>query len=280
MSVESETPNAPDSIPLLQNVTIDIRKNKVTCLIGESGSGKTIFSKTIAALLPENVFIEQGDILYQGQSIDYSMLKKSRGRRIFYTPQNAAASLNPALKINRQVNESSKLDQAQLLDLLSDLDFRDPERILNSYPFQLSGGENQRCLLAMAVALQPELLILDEPTSALDHHLQEGFMGLIKKVQQRFGLTILLITHNLSLVRNAADYIYIILNGEILEDGIPGDLLTCPRHAYTREIVNVHAALTPRPPAGQDLFEKRSRHLQKLLFKEKKNGSSYYERII
>lgn len=241
VSSENQPPNAPLplSVRLLQNVSIDLRKDKITCLIGESGSGKTIFSKTIAALLPENVFIEHGDILYQGQPIDYRMLKKSRGRGIFYTPQNAAASLNPVLKIKRQVNEWSKLEQAQLLDLFRDLEFRDPERVLNSYPFQLSGGENQRCLLAMAVAQQPELLILDEPTSALDHHLQEEFIGLIKKIQQRFGLTILLITHNLSLVRNAADYIYIILNGEIIEHGTPAELLTCPRHAYTMEIVDI-----------------------------------------
>ncbi len=244
VSVENETPGDADSIPLLQNVSIDIRKNKITCLIGESGSGKTIFSKTIAALLPENVFIEHGNILYQGQSLDYGTLKKSRGRLIFYSPQNASSSLNPVIKIKRQVNESSKLDQTQLLDLFRDLEFQDPERILNSYPFQLSGGENQRCLLAMAVALRPELLILDEPTSALDYHLQEGFMGLIKKIQQQFGLTILLITHNLSLVRNAADYIYIILDGEILEEGTPGDLLTCPRHAYTKEIVDITYCFT------------------------------------
>jgi ABC-type glutathione transport system ATPase component len=213
VSVESQTANAPQPIPLLQNVSIDLRKDKITCLIGESGSGKSIFSKTIAALLPENVFIEHGDILYQGQSLDYTTLKKLRGRGIFYTPQNAAASLNPVLKIKRQVDEWSNLNQKQLLALLRDLEFQDPERVLNSYPFQLSGGENQRCLLAMAIAQQPELLILDEPTSALDLDLQEEFIGLIKKVRRQYGLTILLITHNLALVRNAADYVYIILNG-------------------------------------------------------------------
>lgn len=256
VSVESQTPADVGSIPLLHNVSIDIRKNKITCLIGESGSGKTIFSKTIAALLPENAFIEHGDIFYQGQSIAYSTLKKSRGRGIFYTPQNAAASLNPVLKVKRQVDEWSKLDQAQLLDLFRDLEFQDPERVLNSYPFQLSGGENQRCLLAMAAAQQPELLILDEPTSALDFHLQEGFMGLIKNIQQRFGLTILLITHNLSLVRNAADYIYIILNGEVIEQGTPEELLTCPRHAYTKEIVDIAGSVRTAASGSQGVFLK------------------------
>jgi ABC-type dipeptide/oligopeptide/nickel transport system ATPase component len=224
--------------PLLQNVTIDLKKNKITCLIGESGSGKSIFSKTIAALLPENVFIQQGDIFYKGQAMTYGMLKKLRGRGIFYSPQNAASSLNPVIKIKRQLEEVSTIDRDQIPDILRDLDIRDPERILNSYPFELSGGENQRCLLAMAVAPRPELVILDEPTSALDHHLQEGFITTIKKIQRRFGFTILLITHNLALVRRTADYVYIILNGEIMEEGTPLDLLTCPRHAYTKEIVD------------------------------------------
>lgn len=258
VSIENQIPNTPLplSIRLLQNVSMDLRKDKITCLIGESGSGKTIFSKTIAALLPENVFIEQGDIFYKGKAIDYSTLKKSRGRGIFYTPQNAAASLNPVLKIKRQVNEWSRLEQAQLLDLFRDLEFRDPERVLNSYPFQLSGGENQRCLLAMAVAQQPELLILDEPTSAMDLHLQEEFVGLIKKIQQQFELTILLITHNLSLVRNAADYIYIILNGEILEQGTPDDLLTSPRHAYTKEIADIASSFRTAASGSQGVFLK------------------------
>jgi ABC-type dipeptide/oligopeptide/nickel transport system ATPase component len=224
--------------PLLKDVTIEITQNKITCLIGESGSGKTIFSKTISALLPDTIFIKKGDIFYKGGPIDYNRLKRLRGRHIFYTPQNAAASLNPVIMIKNQINEVSKMKHTQLIEILKNLEFHDSERILNAYPFELSGGENQRCLLAMAVALQPELLILDEPTAALDHHLQEGFMDLIKKIQQQYNLTILLITHNLSIVRNTSDYIYVILKGEIVEEGTPGDLFSSPSHIYTKEIVN------------------------------------------
>jgi ABC-type dipeptide/oligopeptide/nickel transport system ATPase component len=226
------------TVHLLEKVTIDIRKNQITTLIGESGSGKTIFSKTISALLPESIFVKKGDIFYKGESVNYKTLKKLRGKHIFYSPQNAAASLNPVLKIKRQINETSKINHAQLIDLLENLDFHDPERILNSYPFELSGGENQRCLLAMAAALKPELLILDEPTSALDQHLQEGFMDLIEKIRQQYHLTILLITHNLSIVRNISDYIYIIFKGEIVEQGTPEDLFSCPVHSYTKEIAD------------------------------------------
>lgn len=221
---------------LLQNVTVEIKKNKITCLIGESGSGKTILSKAITGLLPKNVIIEEGNIFYKGQSIPYDMLKTLRGRDIFYSPQDPSASLNPVIKIKHQINEVSLLDQTQIQDILRDLDIQDPVRVLNSYPFQLSGGESQRCLLAMAVALGPELLILDEPTSALDYYLQEEFIEAIKKIQECFGFTILLITHNLSLIRRAADYVYIILNGEIIEEGTPMALLTCSNHKYTKEI--------------------------------------------
>jgi len=227
-----------DTTPLLKDVTIEIKKNKITSLIGESGSGKTIFSKAVSALLPETIFIKKGDIFYTGEPIDYNRLKRLRGRHIFYAPQNAAASLNPVIKIKNQINEVSKMKHNRLIEILENLDFHDPELILNSYPFELSGGENQRCLLAMAVAPQPELLILDEPTAALDHYLQEGFMELIKKIQHQYNLTILLITHNLSIVRSTSDYIYIILKGEIVEEGNPGDLFSSPSHIYTKEIVN------------------------------------------
>jgi ABC-type dipeptide/oligopeptide/nickel transport system ATPase component len=238
LNVQSLVVETIDAIPLLKDVTIEIKKNKITSLIGESGSGKTIFSKAISALLPETIFIKKGDIFYNGKSIDYNRLKKLRGKHIFYTPQNAAASLNPVIKIKYQVNEISKIKHNQLIEILENLDIHEPERMLNSYSFELSGGENQRCLLAMAAAMQPELLILDEPTAALDHHLQEGFMKLIKRIQQQYNLTILLITHNLSIVRNTSDYIYILLNGIIVEEGTPGDLFSSPSHIYTKEIVD------------------------------------------
>jgi len=238
LNVQNLVVETIDAIPLLNDVTIEIKKNNITSLIGESGSGKTIFSKAISALLPKSIFIKKGNIFYNGKSIDYNRLKKMRGKHIFYTPQNAAASLNPVIKIKNQINEISKIKHNRLIEILKNLDIHEPEQILNSYPFALSGGENQRCLLAMAAAMKPELLILDEPTAALDHDLQEGFMKLIKKIQQQYKLTILLITHNLSIIRNTSDYIYILLKGIIVEEGTPGDLFSSPSHIYTKEIVN------------------------------------------
>jgi ABC-type dipeptide/oligopeptide/nickel transport system ATPase component len=238
LKVENLAVETEQVVPILENINIQIQKNKITSLIGESGAGKTIFAKTLAALLPAHIAVTKGTIFYQDQPVTYDSLKKMRGSHIFYTPQNAPASLNPVIKIKNQINETSKIQHHQLIKLLPDLGIHDPVRILNSYPFELSGGENQRCLLAMAAALNPRVLILDEPTASLDQSLQEGFVQLIKTIQQQFNLTILLITHNVSIARDVSDYIYIILKGKIIEQGPPKELFSNPTHDYTKEIVN------------------------------------------
>ena len=238
LKVENLAVETNQFIPILENINIRIKKNKITSLIGESGAGKTIFAKTLSALLPAHIAVTKGTIFYQDQPVTYDSLKKMRGSHIFYTPHNAPASLNPVIKIKNQINESSKIQHQQLIKLLKDLGIHDPVRILNSYPFELSGGENQRCLLAMAASLKPRVLILDEPTASLDQPLQEGFVQLIKILQQQYNLTILLITHNVSIARDVSDYIYIILKGKIIEQGPPQELFSNPTHDYTKEIVN------------------------------------------
>jgi ABC-type dipeptide/oligopeptide/nickel transport system ATPase component len=237
LKVETLAVETDQAVPILENINIRIEKNKITSLIGESGAGKTIFAKTLAALLPAHIIMTKGAIFYENQPVTYDSLKKMRGSHIFYTPQNAPASLNPVIKIKNQINETSRIEHDQLIKLLSDLDIYDPDRILNSYPFELSDGENQRCLLAMAIAHKPRVLILDEPTASLDQSLQEGFMRLIKAIQQQYCLTILLITHNVSIAGNVSDYIYIILKGKIIEQGPPRELFSNPTHNYTKEIV-------------------------------------------
>jgi ABC-type dipeptide/oligopeptide/nickel transport system ATPase component len=214
LRVEEIKTGTGQNVTVLENIDIQIKKNKITTLTGKSGSGKTIFAKTLAALLPKHIIMTRGNIFYDGLPVTYDDLKKMRGSHIFYTPQNAAASLNPVMKIKKQIKETSKLENHLLIELLKDLDFPDPERILNSYPFELSGGENQRCLLAMAIARKPKVLILDEPTASLNRELQDGFIRLIKACQQQYHLTILLITHNLSLSRLASDYILPIFPGD------------------------------------------------------------------
>lgn len=230
------TRKSKNPVLLLNNVNVGIREKKITVLIGESGAGKTIFARAISALLPGNVCITKGKFLYKDKEVDQHWLKKVRGREIFYSPQNAAASFNPVIKIEKQITEAAQIPKNSLLEILKFLNIEETKKLLNAYPFELSEGENQRALLTMAIALKPSLLILDEPTSALDTDSQHDFMKLIKQIQINYSLNILLITHNLSLIRNAADYIYIILKGEIVAQGEPGNIFRHPSHPYTKEI--------------------------------------------
>ncbi len=221
---------------LINNINLKILSNKITCLIGESGSGKSIFSKTIAALLPENIQKTNGSIFFKEKKIDYSDLYKMRGKSIFYTPQNAQACLNPIKKILNQFTDKKVKDINRLKEILHMLNFSDPDRILNSYPFQLSGGENQRCLLAISIIKQPELLILDEPTSGLDEKTQYDFIALLKKISRRINLSVLLITHRLKIVQKISDFTYVIFKGCIVDSSVKSRFINNPAHEYTRYI--------------------------------------------
>ena len=195
------------AIPILENINLDIEESRVTALTGRSGSGKTILAKAISALLPDDVFIAKGTIFFSNKSVCYEALKKYRGKYIFYTPQDATAALNPIRKIKAQISEVSeqKVPQSELLEILSSLNFANPRKILNAYPFQLSGGENQRCILAMAILIEPKILILDEPTAALDYSTRDRFLAILKELQQRHGLTVLMITHDPFIAHNFAE---------------------------------------------------------------------------
>jgi ABC-type dipeptide/oligopeptide/nickel transport system ATPase component len=239
LSVESRAGNKKNPSPLLKQVNVTVKKNKITALIGESGAGKTIFARAISALLPEKVYIGSGNIFYEGKEVDCNRLKKFRGKEIFYSPQNAAASLNPVIRIKKQIAEVTDVPIPYLSKILTFLNIAEPLKLLNAYPFELSEGENQRALLTMAIAMNPRLLVLDEPASALDSDSRHGFMELIQNLQRRYGIAVLLITHDLSIVRHVAHYIYVLLRGEIVESGEPAVLLRKPRHPYTKEIVKL-----------------------------------------
>ncbi|MCK5057751.1 MAG: ABC transporter ATP-binding protein [Candidatus Aminicenantes bacterium] len=239
LSVESRTGDKKNPLRLLKQVNLTVKKNKITALIGESGAGKTMFARAVSALLPEKVYITSGNFFYEGKEVDFNWLKKFRAKEIFYSPQNAAASLNPVIRIKKQINEVSKISGPSLIETLKFLNIAEPLKLLNAYPFELSEGENQRALLAMAIAIKPRLLILDEPASSLDGDSRLDFMELIKNLPQRYAVSILLITHNLSIVRHIADNIYVILQGEIVESGEPAAIFRNPSHAYTKEIVEL-----------------------------------------
>lgn len=223
---------------LLRDVTFAVNSRQVSALIGESGAGKTILAKTVSGLLDPGSFDIRGRIRWKGKSIvEKTRLKELRGRTILYAPQNAAASLDPVMKIGKQLLESAVIPDWEVREILRRLGIDDADRVMQSYPFELSGGENERCLIAMALALKPELLILDEPTAELDAHVQAELMDLLNDFQKDLGLTLLIITHNLFLVRKMADRICIIRDGSIVEYGDREKILHAPIHPYAREIV-------------------------------------------
>ena len=222
---------------VLQAVDLELRAGEVTALLGGSGAGKTMLARACCGLLPEGFFISRGAIAYREEPItDEADWSRLRGRKIFYAPQNAAASLNPVRTVGSQISESSRLDAAQLLELMAALQFSDARRILASYPFMLSGGENQRCLLAMALAAGAELLLLDEPTAELDGLAQAEFFSVLRACRRRYALTVLLISHQLDLLAAVADNLSVMCSGAIVAAGPFNAVLAAPVHPYVREI--------------------------------------------
>ncbi len=170
-------------LPLLRGIDLEVPAGQVTVLLGESGAGKTLLARALSGLLPAGLRVGRGRILFRGRPLDRPRdWAGVRGREIFYAPQNAAASFNPVLTIGRQIRECSRIGDGELEELLARLQFADPGRILRAYPFALSGGENQRCLLALALACGAGVLILDEPTSEIDAVAHDEFVKVLQRL--------------------------------------------------------------------------------------------------
>ena len=190
--------NKKETILILDNISIDIPEGKFSMLTGRSGIGKTIFARTVSGLLPENFIIDTGTFYVKNKVVKYNKIKKLTGKGVFYCPQNAKASLNPVLKIKTQINDIKGITKDKVFNLMNNMAFEEPERILRSYPFELSEGECRRIILIMGLLLKPELLILDEPTSSLDIKTQNKLFNVIVELNKKHNIAILLITHNLS----------------------------------------------------------------------------------
>jgi microcin C transport system ATP-binding protein len=251
-------------VEAVKNASLTINKGEVLALVGESGSGKTATGLSIPQLLPyPTAFHPAGSIRFEGDELlgaPEPILRHLRGNKLSMIFQELMTSLNPLHNIERQVGEVIRLHQrltpkavhARVLELLQTVGLSDVETRLGSFPHQLSGGQRQRVMIAMALANEPDLLIADEPTTALDVTIQAQILTLLKDLQSRIGMAILLITHDLGVVGKIADRVAVMTNGRIVEQGAVEQVLQTPMHDYTQHLIASEpkgAAVTPDPHA-------------------------------
>jgi microcin C transport system ATP-binding protein len=234
----------------VKHVSFNIKKGETVALVGESGSGKTVSALSILRLLPYPAASHPtGEIYFHGRNLlklDESEMREMRGARISIIFQEPTTSLNPLQTIDRQVGEVLRvhrgMDQAgerrRVLELLTRVGLREPEKRMSAYPHQLSGGQRQRVMIAMALANEPELLIADEPTTALDVTIQAQLLELLKELQEEMGMAMLLITHDLGIVRKMAERVYVMNQGEVVENGPTEDIFERPQNAYTQHLLS------------------------------------------
>ncbi|MEQ8268496.1 MAG: ABC transporter ATP-binding protein [Parvibaculum sp.] len=233
----------------VDRISFDIRPGETVALVGESGSGKSVSALSIMQLLSyPQAFHPSGEIFFDGQNLigaGDKIMRRIRGNKITMIFQEPLTSLNPLHTIERQVGEvliehkglRGAAVRARVLDLLRKVGIPNAEERLGAYPHQLSGGQRQRVIIAMALANEPGLLIADEPTTALDVTVQAQILELLRDLKREMGMALLLITHDLGVVRKMADRVYVMTKGQIVEQGATEAVFTAPQHAYTQHLL-------------------------------------------
>ena len=252
-------PTGADRGHALSDVSLAINPDEILCVVGESGSGKSMMANAIMRLLPNDVTIDGGRVMFEGKdlaSATVAEMRRVRGAGIAMIFQEPMTALNPLLTIGDQIAEMfsihTELSKAEIgkkvLALLADVRIPDPKVTAKAYPHELSGGQRQRAMIAMALALDPKLLIADEPTTALDVTTQAQILKLIRDLQQRRKAAVLFITHDFGVVAEIADRVVVMQHGVIVEQGAAIDVLNDPQHAYTRQLIAAVPPLKAPPP--------------------------------
>jgi peptide/nickel transport system ATP-binding protein len=238
---------------VLRGASLEVGAGEVRGLVGESGAGKSMLGRAVLGLLPANAVITAGTILFEGRDL-IAMPEPERrrllGRRIALIPQDPMTSLNPVKRVGAQIGAllrhhlalARRDALARAEELLAEVAIREPRRVLELYPHEISGGMRQRVLIAMAFACDPSLVIADEPTTALDVTVQRQVLQLVERLRQRHGAAILFVTHDLGVVAKICRTMTVLHAGRVLEDGETTEVLAKPRHPYTRALL----AATPR----------------------------------
>jgi peptide/nickel transport system ATP-binding protein len=251
------------TVDAVKDVSFQLYRGETIAVVGESGSGKSVTARTVMGLLTKRASVSSGSsIEYEGKNVlkfSDRQRRALRGSRISMIFQEPMSSLNPVYTIGAQIIEAIRVHQKmnraeatqRTLELLRQVQIPDPESRLNQYPHQLSGGQRQRIMIAMALANSPDVLIADEPTTALDVTVQAQILNLIRDLQKSLGMAVILITHDLNVVRQFSDYVYVMQSGEVREHNTTAALFQNPQHPYTRHLLASEPKGIANPlPAG------------------------------
>jgi peptide/nickel transport system ATP-binding protein len=255
---------------VVRNLSLDVHAGETVCVVGESGSGKSVTSLAVMGLLPPGVLsISAGSIRVEGEDVataSQRRLREMRATRMAMVFQEPMTALNPVHTVGKQVDEVLRLHRkgmsaaerrAKVLDMFQSVHLPDVERIFEAYPHQLSGGQRQRIVIAMALILEPKLLIADEPTTALDVTTQKQILALIKELQVKHKTAVLFITHDFGVVAEISDRIVVMNRGDLIESGTRNEILAEPKQSYTRRLVSSVPSLVPNrreAPDGQPVL--------------------------
>jgi peptide/nickel transport system ATP-binding protein len=269
LSVRGLTVSLPSNMEratAVDNVSFDLRSGQILCIIGESGSGKSVTASAIMGLLPNGIDVTAGSIVFDGVDVVRSApehLRSLRGRSMSMIFQDPLSALNPLMTVGSQIAEvmlahqigTTQSRQARVLELLKEVGLPDPHLIQHQYPFRLSGGQRQRVMIAMALALEPNVLIADEPTTALDVTTQAQILTLIREIQQRKGMSIIFITHDFGVVAEIADQVIVMQQGKVVEQGPVKQVLHAPKHPYTQRLLAAVPRMTSETRTNNNLRE-------------------------
>jgi len=240
----------------VDGISFDLKPGEIVCVVGESGSGKSMCAHALMGLLPDSVAIETGEIAFEGNNLlalDEDGWRDLRGRRIAMVFQEPMTALNPLMRVGDQMMEmfeahgllSPRERRQKALSLAREVGLPDPERIVRAYPHQLSGGQRQRAMIAMALALEPAVLVADEPTTALDVTTQAQILKLIRDLQRNRNMAVMFITHDFGVVADIADRVVVLRHGQIVEQGSAKAVFSNPQHAYTKALLDAVPSMIP-----------------------------------
>jgi len=253
LTIKDLTVRLKNGAPLLRKVSLEVKSGEVRALVGESGAGKSMIGKAVLGILPRAAKLTGGEILLDGEDLLTLPPKQRRakiGAKVALIPQDPLTALNPSRRVGPQITDrlvdilgwKRKEAEDRAVELLDEVHIQSPERVMKSYPHELSGGMRQRILIASAFAAEPKLIIADEPTTALDVTVQKQILKLIREMQERHDTALLFVTHDLGVVSKISQSLTVLYAGKVIEDTDVRTFFAAPKHAYSRALL----AATPK----------------------------------